>query len=210
MGNLCGMVIWRPTVRLAAKLRLQLAETALRSDTRLGDWYAADLTLGRCRLVLCVSTLSRLGVVLPAAPYATLPERLGPAVGRLLLHLGADARAVEREVGAMGTIAVAKTCSRSVLGTIKEFSWMLQLRHEAEPVTPELDPLLLGVELMVAAVNVALVHHAAVFADPEAMAAVAIFLAVAAAEAVVGLSLILRVLRAGRGVDAAALSELRG
>ena len=147
MCNLCGMVIWRPTVRLAAKLRLQLAETALRSDTRLGDWYAADLTLGRCRLVLCVSALSRLGVVLPAAPYATLPERLGPAVGRLLLHLGEDARAVEQEMGAMGTIAVAKTCSRSVLGTIKEFSWMLQLRHEAEPVTPELDPLLLGVEL---------------------------------------------------------------
>ena len=47
----------------------------------------------------------------------------------------------------MGTIAIAKTCSRSVLGTIKEFSWMLQLRHEAEPVTPELDPFRLGVEL---------------------------------------------------------------
>ena len=70
--------------------------------------------------------------------------------------------------------------------------------------------MLLGVELMLAAVNVALVHHAALFSDAEAMAAVAIVIAVAAAEAVVGLSLILRALRTGRGVDAGAYSELRG
>ena len=70
--------------------------------------------------------------------------------------------------------------------------------------------MLLGIELMLAAVNVALVHHAALFADAQAMAAVVIVIAVAAAEAVVGLSLILRVLRAGRGSDADGLSELRG
>jgi NADH-quinone oxidoreductase subunit K len=70
--------------------------------------------------------------------------------------------------------------------------------------------MLLGVELMLAAVNVALVHHAALYSDPGAMAAVALVIAVAAAEAVVGLSLILRVLRAGRGVDAGGLRDLRG
>ncbi len=69
---------------------------------------------------------------------------------------------------------------------------------------------MLGVELMLAAVNVALVHHAALFSDAQALAAVAIVIAVAAAEAVGGLSLILRVLRAGRGVDADGLRELRG
>lgn len=70
--------------------------------------------------------------------------------------------------------------------------------------------MLLGVELMLAAVNVALVHHAGLFSDAQAMAAVAVVIAVAAAEAVVGLSLILRVLRAGRGTDAGGLSELKG
>jgi NADH-quinone oxidoreductase subunit K len=70
--------------------------------------------------------------------------------------------------------------------------------------------MLLGLELMIAAANVALVHHAGQFSDVEALAAVAIVLAVAAAEAVVGLSLILRVHRMGRGLDAGALSELRG
>ena len=70
--------------------------------------------------------------------------------------------------------------------------------------------MLLGVELMLAAVNVALVHQAGLFSDAQAMAAVAIVIAIAAAEAVVGLSLILRVLRAGRGVDAGGLTGLRG
>lgn len=70
--------------------------------------------------------------------------------------------------------------------------------------------MLLGVELMLAAVNVALVHHAGLYSDAQAMAAVALVIAVAAAEAVVGLSLILRVLRAGRGTDAGRLTELRG
>ena len=70
--------------------------------------------------------------------------------------------------------------------------------------------MLLGVELMLAAVNVALVHYAGLFSDAQAMAAVAVVIAIAAAEAVVGLSLILRVLRSGRGVDAGGLTGLRG
>jgi NADH:ubiquinone oxidoreductase subunit K len=70
--------------------------------------------------------------------------------------------------------------------------------------------MLLGLELMIAAVNVALVHHAGLFSDVEALAAVAIIIAVAAAEAVVGLSLILRIHRLGGGLDSGALTELRG
>jgi len=70
--------------------------------------------------------------------------------------------------------------------------------------------MLLGLELMLAAVNVALVHHAGLFHDAEALAVTALIIAVAAAEAVVGLSLILRVRREGRGADAAVLTELQG
>jgi NADH-quinone oxidoreductase subunit K len=70
--------------------------------------------------------------------------------------------------------------------------------------------MLLGLELMLAAVNVSLVHHAGIFNDAEALAVVALVIAVAAAEAVVGLSLILRMRRSGRGADAALLTELQG
>lgn len=70
--------------------------------------------------------------------------------------------------------------------------------------------MLLGIELMVAAVNVVLVHQACLLSDAQALAAVALILAVAAAEAVVGLSLILRSMRSGSGLDAGGLTELRG
>ena len=70
--------------------------------------------------------------------------------------------------------------------------------------------MLLGLELMLAAVNVSLVHHAGLFNDAQALAVVALVIAVAAAEAVVGLSLILRMRRGGRGADAGLLTELQG
>lgn len=139
------MVVLRPTVRLAGKLRLRLGESSFRSTTRLGDWYATDLNLGRQRLVICVSELSRLAVVLEAAPYATIPERLPPALARVLHLIGSEQTTIEREIAAMGTIAIAKTASRSVLGTVNEFVQHLQYMHAKRPVPP--DPFLLSVEL---------------------------------------------------------------
>lgn len=70
--------------------------------------------------------------------------------------------------------------------------------------------MLLGLELMISAVNIGLVYHASLFSDPEGLAAVLLIIAVAAAEAVVGLSLILKVHQSGRLADATALRELRG
>lgn len=70
--------------------------------------------------------------------------------------------------------------------------------------------MLLGVELMISAVNISLVYHAGLFSDGQALSAVLLIIAVAAAEAVVGLSLILGLYQAGHGVDSASLTELRG
>lgn len=74
----------------------------------------------------------------------------------------------------------------------------------------ELVAMLLGLELMISAVNVALIYHASVFADVEGLASALIIIAVAAAEAVVGLSLILKIHQAGRTADSEALQELKG
>ena len=70
--------------------------------------------------------------------------------------------------------------------------------------------MLLGLELMISAVNVSLVYHAGLFSDAQALAAVLLIIAIAAAEAVVGLTLILDVYRSGGEVDASMLRELRG
>jgi phosphomannomutase len=68
----------------------------------------------------------------------------------------------------------------------------------------------LGLELMISSVNVIFVYYAGIFSDAQALAAVLLILAVAASEAVVGLSLILRVRESGRAADSSLLQELRG
>jgi NADH-quinone oxidoreductase subunit K len=68
----------------------------------------------------------------------------------------------------------------------------------------------LGLELMVVAAALALGHEAGRAGLAEGLVAVLLVLAVAAAEAVVGLTLVLRVHWSGRPTDADALGELRG
>jgi len=68
----------------------------------------------------------------------------------------------------------------------------------------------LGLELMVVAGALALGHEAGRAGLAEGLVAVLLVLAVAAAEAVVGLTLVLRVHWSGRPTEADALRELRG
>jgi len=74
----------------------------------------------------------------------------------------------------------------------------------------QLIAMLLGVELMLAAVNIALVESAAKAGDVQTLAGVLLILAIAAAEAVVGLSLILKLYQSGRESDTDSLQELKG
>ena len=125
-------------------MRLRLAATRHRSDTRLGDWNAKDVSLGRRRLVLCVNELSRLAVVLEAAPYASIPERFPAAVGALLEGFVPLREPIEREISAMQTISIAKTNSRSVLGLLNEYDWLLQAMHYVDSEIQTLDPAVLS------------------------------------------------------------------
>lgn len=70
--------------------------------------------------------------------------------------------------------------------------------------------MLLGLELMINAANIALVYYACLFADAEALAVALLIIAIAAAEAVIGLSLIIKLNGAGRPVDSESLRELSG
>jgi len=70
--------------------------------------------------------------------------------------------------------------------------------------------MLLGLELMISAVNIGLVYYANLFADPAGLSAVLLIIAVAAAEAVIGLSLILRLSQAGKPGESDFIRELRG
>ena len=69
--------------------------------------------------------------------------------------------------------------------------------------------MLLGLELMIASVSVLLAYHASLFNDPAGLAAVVLIIVVSAAEAVIGLCLIIGLHRAGRAPETQDLTELR-
>jgi hypothetical protein len=67
---------------------------------RLGDW-SLNLLHTRPKLVVAISEHDRLGLVLEAAPYATLPQRFVDAVFAQLLAIGVPPDVARRECDAM-------------------------------------------------------------------------------------------------------------
>jgi hypothetical protein len=91
----------------------------------LGDWSANLLFVGRQQVVLAVSHVTLLPVLLPAAPFKTLPARLPDGVGQMLHALRIDPTKIVAEVSAMEECIVAPTNDRRVLGTMNDFDRML-------------------------------------------------------------------------------------
>lgn len=114
------MTTLRCTQKLLRQLRLSPSLDETRPANRLGDWYANALNVGRVRLVLCVSERSLLPVILQAREYRTLRTRLLPEIGWMLERLGVAREVATAELAAMESMAIGRTRSRSVLGSMNE------------------------------------------------------------------------------------------
>ena len=122
------------TLRATGKVQKYLppaVEVSADSDTALGDWYVNRVFVGRQPLLLLVSELSLLAVVVPARDARTLPLRLRELVGARLERLGVRRKVLASELLAMGEVVVAKTNSRSVLGTMNDFAFLMPSYWEA-------------------------------------------------------------------------------
>lgn len=87
----------------------------------LGDWYATLIHAPRLQVVLVVSERTLLPVVVPAREARTLVPRFRVALAAMLLRLDVRPSVVEREMRAMDEVAVGKTRSRTVLGSMNDF-----------------------------------------------------------------------------------------
>ncbi len=130
------MLIIRPTASLARRLGIRVHPTAETSSTVLGDWYANTVTIERKPFILCVSSKTRLPVILPAAPFASFAERLPQALGALLIQLGIPSRSVVDELARMAEVTFAKTDSKSLLGTMNEYKLHAQWDVEDDGYAP--------------------------------------------------------------------------
>lgn len=119
------MVAIRCTKKLLARIGSPSPVTEP-TTTVLGDWYARPVAIGHQRLILLISEHSRLPVIMRARDVKHLARNFPEALARVLLGLGIEMSAAQREVEATREAVIAKTDSRSLLGTLNDFSFMLQ------------------------------------------------------------------------------------
>jgi hypothetical protein len=129
------------TLRCTRKLLKRTDETpssdAVSPTTVLGDWYANLLYLRPQQLVLAMNERTLLCALIPAAPAATVAERLRVEVGGVLREIGVPATTVEVELAAMEHVAIGTTASRAVLGCMKDAAF--QLEHYPRGARGEID-----------------------------------------------------------------------
>lgn len=120
------MIIIRPTASLAKRMKERLQAVETQSTSVMGDWYANDIVLDRKQFILCVSSRSRLSVVMDAAPYATFPGRLTDTVTEVLRAIGIEESKIQTERRQMDEFKLAKTINKSILGSLNENKFQLE------------------------------------------------------------------------------------
>ena len=122
------MVVLRCTRKLLKRLHARPVDISPPSTTLLGDWYANVLFVQRKPIILAVSARTLLPLLVPARELASLRERLGAALGEMLLALGIPENDVRDEQQQLLPIVFARTDSRQILGTMNDFDRMLDPR----------------------------------------------------------------------------------
>jgi hypothetical protein len=112
------------------------------TTNRLSAWYVTVL-FWRPQVALFVSERIRLPVLVPTAPAATVIRRMPDTLSAVLTGIGVDESSISEEIDAMRCHQVAKTASRSVLGTMNDFTFLAAHHRDV----PGLDLVALSVEL---------------------------------------------------------------
>jgi len=124
------------TLRLTQKLlRLVGAPAAVTQPATgvLGDWTGGLFYVGRKRYVLLVSEHPRLPVLLPGCDLKNLGRNFPSALAEVLAGVSVSKKATSRELEAALEVAIAPTSSRSLVGTINDFSFLVSHRLREHP-----------------------------------------------------------------------------
>jgi hypothetical protein len=119
------MLTLRCTARLLKRLRAGPDESSGPATTSLGDWHANLLYVARKQVVLLVNDRTLLPIVVPSAPVAALAKRFRESTAMVLAALGVSREHIAREVAAMAEVRIARTNSRQILGSMTDFTSML-------------------------------------------------------------------------------------
>lgn len=120
------MTILRCTAKLLKAMKAKPLADPSPATNRTGEWTANLIRVSRIQLVLAVSEPTRFGIVIDAAPYATVPFRLSHQLFKALLFIGVPADLAAAEAYAMEEPAIARSNSPSVLGTLNQFAFQVE------------------------------------------------------------------------------------
>jgi len=122
------MVVLRCTQRLLHRLKRFDGDSSASSSTRLGDWYGNLIRIGQRHALLFISERSRLPVLLPVREADRLATAFPAAVCQMLSAVGVQAAAIERERELMAPILFDRTESRSLIGSLTDFTILTNAR----------------------------------------------------------------------------------
>lgn len=123
------MTALRCTQKLLTAMKIAPSMPPAPGANRLGDW-SLNLLHTRPKLVVAMSEHDRLGLVLEAAPYATLPQRFIEAVLVQLLAIGVPPDLARRECDAMQPLTITATTHYanrlSLQANLKDYAWLVE------------------------------------------------------------------------------------
>jgi hypothetical protein len=131
------MVVLRCTKQLLLRLKQFDDAAAVRSTTRLGDWYGNLIRMGNRHVLLFISERSRLPVIIPVRQANRLRAAFPDAVCQMLAAVGVPSAAIESERLEMSETTFGRTKSRSLLGSLNDFALMARMHF----LTRRNDPL---------------------------------------------------------------------
>ena len=124
------MTALRCTQKLLTAMKVTPTAPPSPGTNRLGDW-SLNLLHTRPKWVVAVSEHDRLGLLLEAAPYTTLPQRFLDAVLAQLLAIGVPPNAAQRERDAMQPLVFTATTPYpnrlSLQANLKDYAWLAEM-----------------------------------------------------------------------------------
>ena len=118
------MVTIRCTKKLLTRWPVTESQDAT-TTTALGDWYA-NILFVRPQVILFMNERSLLGVPVIAAPVNDIYPRFIDQMILLLRNIGTPEEKILAEIAEMQKFQVAKTNSRTVLGSLNDMMWHLE------------------------------------------------------------------------------------
>ena len=124
------MTALRCTQKLLTAMKVTPSAPHAPGANRLGDW-SLNLLHTRPKMVVAISEHDRLGLLLEAAPYTTLPQRFLDAVLAQLLAIGVPPDAARRECDAMQPLVFTATTPYpnrlSLQANLKDYAWLAEM-----------------------------------------------------------------------------------